>query len=175
MLQAGPFPMPPTVVVGVGYHFERPEDHARWGALRVRDFTPCGDALFDEQYGGQSTVGGADDFLGFLEDELTPFLAERLPIDLADRTLVGASLGGLFALYALMTRPGAFRRCVAISPALYWGAGRIFELEAALASAANDLPASLFLASGSLEEAHDPRCALVSNLYRLDSMLRSRA
>jgi predicted alpha/beta superfamily hydrolase len=172
-LQGGPFPMPPTLIVGVGYQIE---DHARWGALRVRDFTPCGDALFDEQYGRDGIAfGGADDFLGFVDDELTPFLAERLPIDVSDRTLVGASLGGLFALYALMTRPGAFNRCVAVSPALYWGAGRIFELEAQLASTASDLPAAIYLAAGGLEEAHDPRCGLVSNLYRLDSILRSRA
>ena len=174
-LQSAPFPMPPTVVVGVGYHFERPEDHARWGVLRVRDFTPCSDALFEAQYPDLAVApGGAEAFLRFIEDELTPFLAERLPIDPDDRTLVGVSLGGFFALHALFSRPGAFRRCVAVSPALYWGEGHVFRLEADFAERATDLPANLFLAAGGLEEAHDARNALVSNVYRLDSVLRSR-
>lgn len=175
MLQSGPFPMPPAVVVGVGYHFQAPEDQGQWGALRVRDFTPCRDALFQEQYPGAPVQpGGAETFLRFLEEELTPFLEDRLPIDTGDRTLVGVSLGGFFALHALLSRPGAFRRCVAISPALYWGEGRLFEQERAFAADARDLPASVYLAAGSLEEAHDARNALVSNVYRLDSVLRSR-
>ena len=174
-LQSGPFPMPPAVVVGIGYHFERGEDQARWGALRVRDFTPCSDALFEEQYPGAPVApGGADAFLRFIEDELTPFLAERLPIDPDDRTLVGVSLGGFFALHVLLSRPGAFRGCVAVSPALFWGEGHVFRLEAELAARATDLPASVFLAAGGLEEAHDARNALVTNVYRLDSVLRSR-
>jgi predicted alpha/beta superfamily hydrolase len=173
-LQAGPFPMAPTLVVGVGYHFERPEDQARWGRLRVRDFTPCRDALFESQYPSGFACGGAERFLDFLDDELTPFLAERLPIDPDDRTLVGASLGGLLALYALLTRPEGFRRCVAVSPAIYWGDGKLFELEAAFAARAADLQASLFLSAGGLEEGHDLRQGFVSNLYRLEAALRAR-
>ena len=141
----------------------------------MRDFTPCSDALFEEQYPGAPVApGGADAFLRFIEDELTPFLAERLPIDPDDRTLVGVSLGGFFALHVLLSRPGAFRGCVAVSPALFWGEGHVFRLEAELAARATDLPASVFLAAGGLEEAHDARNALVTNVYRLDSVLRSR-
>src|SRR5580698_5000593 len=40
-IQSGPFPMPPTLVVGVGYYFDRPEDRAQGWTLRVRDLTPC--------------------------------------------------------------------------------------------------------------------------------------
>ena len=176
MLQAGPFPMPPTLVVGVGYHFERPQDAGQWGLLRVRDFTPCGDALFEDQYPGAPVQpGGAGAFLDFLQHEVTPFLAERLPLDVADQTLVGASLGGFFALYAMLRRPAAFQRIVTVSPALYWGGRTLFDLEASLAARAQDLPVRLFLSAGSLEEAHDPRCGLVSNLYGLEARLRARA
>ena len=174
-LQGGPFPMAPTLVVGIGYHFERTEDLGRWGLLRVRDFTPCSDKLFEEQYpGAPVTPDGADDFLRFLEEELTPFLAERLPIDAADRTLVGASLGGFFALYAVMNRPQAFQRCIAISPAIYWGDSMLLEMEAQLSWRAQDLPLRLFLAAGGLEEGHGARQALVSNVYRLEALLRGR-
>jgi predicted alpha/beta superfamily hydrolase len=176
MLQAGPFPMPPTLVVGIGYHFERPGDAARWGMLRVRDFTPCSDPVFEEQYPGAPVhPGGAEAFLDFIQDELTPFLAARLPLDAADQTLVGASLGGLFALYAMLRRPEAFRRVVTVSPAIYWGGRTLFELEASLGARVQDLPTRLYLSAGSLEEAHDPRLGLVSNLYGLEGRLKARA
>jgi predicted alpha/beta superfamily hydrolase len=175
MLQAGPFPMSPTLVVGIGYHFERREEAGQWGLLRVRDFTPCGDALFEEQYPGAPVrPGGAEAFLDFIQHEVTPFLASRLPLDTTDQTLVGASLGGFFALYAMLRWPGAFQRVIAVSPAIYWGGRALFDLEASLAARAQDLPARLFLSAGSLEEAHDPRCGLVSNLYGLEARLRAR-
>jgi len=175
-LQGGPFPLPPTLVVGVGYHFERPEDLARWGLLRVRDFTPCTDPLFESQHqGGPGTTGGAAAFLDFLETELKPFLADRFPVDPDDQTLVGASLGGLFALWTLFTAPAAFHRYVAISPAIYWGERALFHGEAARAAKGDDLPARLFLAAGGLEEAHDARQRFVSNLYELHARLAARA
>jgi len=176
MLQAGPFPMPPTLVVGIGYHFDRPEDQAQWGMLRVRDFTPCGDAVFDEQYPGAAVQpGGAEAFLDFIQGEVTPFLASRAPLDVTDQTVVGASLGGLFALYAMLRRPDAFQRVVAVSPAIYWGGRTLFELEASLGARVQDLSVKLYLSAGSLEEAHDPRLGLVSNLYGLEGRLRARA
>lgn len=175
MLQSGPFPLPRTLVVGVGYHFEKPEDHRRWGLLRARDLTPGPDALYEAQARGAPTPhGGAADFLGFIETELKPFIAERYPVDAQDQTLIGSSLGGLFALYALFTRPAAFQRCVAISPAIYWGGRTLFDLEAELAAGAGDLPVNLFLAAGGLEEAHDAEQRFVSNVYELDARLRRR-
>ena len=175
-LQGGPFPMPATVVVGIGYHFETAEDRAQWGLLRVRDFTADTDALFEAQYpGAEVSCGGAPDFLRFIEEELKPFLASQLPVDPGDQTIVGASLGGLFALYAMLASPKSFQRCVAISPAIYWGDRALLEREAELAARADDLPVSLFLAAGSLEEAHDSRQRFVSNLYELEARLRARA
>ncbi|MFC3076582.1 alpha/beta hydrolase [Phenylobacterium terrae] len=174
-IQSGPFPMPPTLVIGIGYHFSRPEDEAQWAALRLRDLSPCEDRLYQSQAGDAALpCGGAADFLTFIEDELKPFIAARFPVDLQDSTVVGASLGGLFALFALFTKPATFQRCIAISPAIYWGDGKLLEIEAEHAAGRSDLPAHLFLASGGLEEAHDPRQGFVSNLYKLDALLRSR-
>lgn len=175
-LQSGPFPLPPTLVVGVGYHFKRPEDHALWGALRLRDFSPCPDPLLESQHPGAAAgCGGADAFLDFLEHEVKPFVASSAPVDASDSTLVGASLGGLFALHTLLTWPHAFQRYVAISPAIYWADRLLLDLEAELAARTANLPARVFLAAGSLEEAHDPRQGFVSNLYALEARLRQRA
>jgi len=42
--------------------------------------------------------------------------------------IAGSSLGGLIALYACLERPTAFGFCAALSPALWPGRGRIFEI-----------------------------------------------
>jgi len=175
-LQSGPFPMPPTLVVGIGYHFDTPEDQAQIGLLRVRDLTPCSDALLAAQYpDGAQVCGGASAFLDFIELEVKPFVASRFPVDAADQTLVGSSLAGLFTLYALFSAPGAFQRYVAVSPAIYWGEARLLAMEEAYAATADDLPVHLFLAAGSLEEGHDAQQRFVSNAYQLDARLRARA
>jgi predicted alpha/beta superfamily hydrolase len=175
-IQGGPFPMPPTLVVGIGYHFEKPEDRQLWGKLRLRDLTPCSDTLYESQAGGApAPCGGATAFLGFIEEELKPFIQSRFPVDPHDQTLIGSSLGGLFSLHALFTSPMAFQRYVAISPAIYWGDRVLFGLEAALAERTQDLPARLFMAAGGLEEAHDARQKFVSNVYEMDATLRQRA
>ena len=56
-----------------------------------------------------------------------------------------------------------------------WADRLLLELEAQLAAKAADLAANVFLAAGSLEEAHDPRQGFVSNLYALEARLRERA
>jgi uncharacterized protein len=175
-LQSGPFPMPPTLVVGIGYHFDLPGDQAQIGLLRVRDLTPCSDALFEAQYpGGADVCGGAEAFLAFVEHEVKPFVASRFPVDSSDLTLVGSSLAGLFTLHTLFSKPQSFQRYIAVSPAIYWGNGKVFALEEALAETAEDLPVHLFLAAGSLEEGHDAQQRFVSNLYQLDAKLQARA
>jgi hypothetical protein len=175
-VQSGPFPLPPTLVVGIGYHFERPEQRVQAGTLRTRDLTPCPDDLLESQYPGASArCGGATAFRAFIEEEVKPFVTSGFPVDPRDQTLVGSSLGGIFALDTLFTTPASFQRYIAISPALYWGGRRLFALEAALAARADDLNAHLFLAAGALEEAHDARQAFVSNLYAMEAQLRSRA
>jgi len=74
----------------------------------------------------------------------------------------------------LFTAPHQFQRYIAISPAIYWGGGKLFELEEALAAGVKDLAAKVYLAAGGLEEAHDPKQAFVSNIFRLEAVLRSR-
>jgi hypothetical protein len=175
-LQSGPFPMPPTLVVGIGYHFETAEDLAQIGLLRIRDLTPCSDALLEAQYpDGARVCGGAPAFLEFIEQEVKPFIASRYPVDAADQTLVGSSLAGLFTLNTLFSAPTAFQRYVAVSPAIYWGEHRVLAMEEAFAATADDLPVHLFLGAGSLEEGHDAQQRFVSNVYQLDARLQARA
>jgi predicted alpha/beta superfamily hydrolase len=83
---------------------------------RTRDLTP---RTRTDTTSAFPTAGGADNFLRFLQDELTPF------IDGAYRTapyriLIGHSFGGLFVAYALLTQPDLFDAHIAISPSLWW-------------------------------------------------------
>jgi predicted alpha/beta superfamily hydrolase len=183
-LQYGPFPLPKTFVVGIGYHDAYSGRGLRPGQLRLRDLTPCNDAPTEARLKGAPPpwalppgirFGGAAKFLAFIETAVKPFIAGRYPVDHGDATLLGMSAGGLCALYALFTQPASFKRYVALSPALYWGERHLFDLEAALAAGAPDLPVSLFLGVGGHEEAHDADQKMVSNVCELHSRLRKRA
>jgi predicted alpha/beta superfamily hydrolase len=108
-----------AVVVGVGY----PGSPLEAMRLRARDLTPpsAGEAPPDISVVTGTEIGGADDFLTFLLDELTPEILRRAPEASATRrVLMGASLGGLFTLHALLERPDAFETYCAASPSIWW-------------------------------------------------------
>jgi predicted alpha/beta superfamily hydrolase len=98
--------LPPVIVVGVR------------NTNRMRDMTPPPVAGFTAPQEARGS-GGAEKFLDFLASELTPY------IDSAYRTaplrvLVGHSLGGLFALYALAKQPTLYTGYVVMEPATWW-------------------------------------------------------
>jgi predicted alpha/beta superfamily hydrolase len=65
------------------------------------------------------TSGGGDKFLKFIETELIPDIEKRYRVQ-PYRILAGHSLGGLFAIHAMVSRPDLFNSYVAVSPALQW-------------------------------------------------------
>lgn len=105
--------LPNTIVVGVR------------NTNRNRDMTPApaaGFAIPPEAEG----AGGAERFLTFVSDELLPYLDQHFrtaPL----RVLVGHSLGGLFAIYALDRRPDLFSGYVVMEPAAWWNNGKEFK------------------------------------------------
>jgi len=101
--------MPPVIIVNVG---QSPASDAM--ALRAQDFSPT---PIPQSLGGGG--GGAAAFLDFLEHELIPFIDRTYRTNPTDRGLLGHSMGGKFALYALEQRPSLFQRIVAASPALF--------------------------------------------------------
>lgn len=107
-----------AVVVGIGYPTEAAYDSVR----RSWDYgPPPGQGYPPHSEGGPEVrTGGAEAFLCFIEEELKPAIASRVQLDAARQAIFGHSFGGLFVLYALFTRPGAFRDWIAISPAIWW-------------------------------------------------------
>jgi len=136
--------LPPALVVAIGYPFESP------APLRFRDLSPASDPAFEQRFGIRS--GGAADFLRFIAEELKPFIESGYDVDPADATLVGGSLGGVFATYVLLGATDTFQRYCIVSPALSYGDEVCFKQEASYAASHADLPAKVFIGAGERED-----------------------
>jgi hypothetical protein len=92
------------------------------------------------------TSGGADAFLKFLETELAPNIQKRYRTE-PFRILVGHSLGGLFALHALISRPTIFQAYIAVSPSLEWDDEVVLRSAERFFASTKQLKATLLVSS----------------------------
>lgn len=141
--------VPGLMLVGVGYDTDRQFARER----RTLDFTAPdgpGDGIRPDPVHPGRMAGGARQFLDRLTGPLRQAAEEGLPVDPARRTLWGHSFGGLFTLYALLTRPQAFAGFAAISPSIWWDEALIRRV-AAQSRPANPSPA-LLVALGDREK-----------------------
>jgi predicted alpha/beta superfamily hydrolase len=92
---------------------------------RLDDYTP-------DAFGGRG--GHAAVYLEMLLGEIKPWVDAHYPTrpEAAATGIAGASLGGLFALYAAFRRPDVFSKVAAMSPAIGWAHGAILRRLAAL-------------------------------------------
>jgi predicted alpha/beta superfamily hydrolase len=74
--------------------------------------------------------GGAERFRRFLQEEVIPFIEQRLRAG-PRRALMGESLAGLFVVDTLLRQPELFQDFVAISPSLWWDDRRFVRSAAA--------------------------------------------
>ena len=121
---------------------------------RARDFTPTYvplDKLPDDSRLMLPASGGAEKFLEFIKNELIPFVELNYRIEQNERTLIGHSLGGLFASYVLFNQTDLFNRYVMISPALAWDDNFIFKQEKDFFEKNKTLPVKIYTAAGSFE------------------------
>ena len=169
------------IVVGVGAPEE--SDHAEFSARRTHDFyansrwanAGPGGTFMEAAMVGDSLGGGADALLSFLVDELRPQLAAEFRFA-DDHGLVGFSGGGHFVGFALFSRPAAYDRYLAGSPALSGCEDLLFTMEAEHAATHDDLAARVFLGAGEAELA-DPFVAaadVVGSMTRMAQLLRLR-
>jgi uncharacterized protein len=175
--------LPPLVMVGVGYRLGSPTDTlGKLFGLRTRDFAPTVDVRYVAQgraapppftHPADLQPGQAHKFLAFITEELKPFVESLFPVDPADQSLLGISLGGLFVLHVLFTSPTSFSRYLAGSPSIWWDDGVVLREEAELAI--KDLNVRLFISAGALEEADAPAYRPVSNVQELAARLSSRS
>jgi predicted alpha/beta superfamily hydrolase len=172
--------LPELIVIGVGAPDE--SDHAEFSARRTYDFYPMprwvnagpGAARMEALSTEMTAGGGADALLSFLVDELRPRLATEFRFD--DHGRVGFSGGGHFVGFALLSRPAAFSRYLASSPALSGCEDLLFTLEADYATTHDDLAAKVFLGAGEAELT-DPFVAaadIVGSVTRMSQQLLLR-
>jgi predicted alpha/beta superfamily hydrolase len=69
----------------------------------------------------------------------------------AEWTLAGHSLGGLFATYCLLTRPGGCRRYLAVGSSYWWKRPCLFDRAREFAAVERPLNVSVYLAAGDQE------------------------
>jgi predicted alpha/beta superfamily hydrolase len=112
---------------------------------RTRDLTPNkASANIAAQF---PTAGGADNFLKFIETELIPEIEKRYRVQ-PYRVLAGHSLGGLFAVHTLISRPELFNSYVAVSPSLQWSDDATLKRAAEFFKTRKELHATLFTSLG---------------------------
>jgi len=182
--------LPEVVIISIGYPFEGfyGDEYKQFFVRRSKDLT----AVVDEDYHKflqkvinieelEIETGGAEYFLKFIAEELIPIVEERYRIDPNDRTLLGHSTGGHFALYTLLQHPQMFQKYAVGSPSLGFGKDKLFEMENEYAKQFNQLPVKLFLGIGEEEEhsIFSPSGYLgtivsVSAFYRFAALLGDR-
>ncbi|UOM35633.1 alpha/beta hydrolase [Acuticoccus sp. I52.16.1] len=154
-LRPRPDGIAPAVVVAIGYPVDTPLDFVR----RSFDLTPPADTMtLPERPNGKPwpKVGGADAFLAFLETQVKPLVAARVPVDPRREVLMGHSFGGLFALHVLFTRPDAFDAYLAGSPSIWFNDGALAGEADALVASGRTVAARLYVAVGGDEQRMTP-------------------
>ncbi len=93
------------------------------------------------------TSGGGDRFLKFIETELIPDIEKRYRVS-PYRVLAGHSLGGLFVIHAMVSRPELFKAYIAVSPALQWDNQVTVKRAEDFFKAQKELTATLYISLG---------------------------
>jgi tetratricopeptide (TPR) repeat protein len=86
--------------------------------------------------------GGAEQFLGFIGDELIPYIDNNYRTE-DFRVLAGHSLAGLFTVHTLLDQPDLFDAYIAVSPSVWWKKEYILDRLADITK--NQVPLDKFL------------------------------
>jgi predicted alpha/beta superfamily hydrolase len=172
--------LPRLIIVGIGYDTEALGELWR---NRERDFLPTNASARDASQRQEFTRTGirrgqAGSFLGFIREELKPFIGATYRANPDDSTYAGISYGGLFGLYTLFHHPDTFSRYVIGSPALHHDNRVTLMYESHYAANHDDLPVRVFMSVGAREESDDPLIEpsfrYVTNVKTLAQTLRER-
>jgi len=144
------------IIVSIDFSGTTDED---WFASRYNDFTPSSILQADTLWSkilripeGKLKSGAAESFLNTLEKDLIPYINYNYKTT-EDRGLFGHSLGGLFAGYCLLKKPGLFKRYGINSPSFWWNNSELVRNENYYASEHTDLSAKVFFSVGGAEDA----------------------
>ncbi|MGD0917213.1 MAG: alpha/beta hydrolase-fold protein [Thermodesulfobacteriota bacterium] len=180
---------PATIIVGIGYpncHMFGSDSKRSFELCmkrRFMDFTPFKDEAFEEaafplferERRVVSDTGGAGAFWGFVAKELIPQIERDYRITSSNRTLIGHSLGGVFALLTMLRMPEMFTNFIVGSPSFGCCNKLVFKYESDYAKEHKTLSAKTFVGIGEAEEHFgDPFLSSISELYKFSAALLSR-
>jgi predicted alpha/beta superfamily hydrolase len=167
-----------AIIVGVGY----PTDQA-YDVRRLDDLTPAlpSPPPANLKSLAQYKSGGHDRFLDFLTGKLRAEIGRRYKINPERQSLFGHSLGGLFGLHTLFTRPTAFHSIVAASPSIEWidqeilGDERAFTAKVAGGKAPRTSRLMVVVGGRDVDDDPEPARAMVARLDLLSGQgMRAR-
>jgi enterochelin esterase-like enzyme len=141
--------VPPPVVVGIDHGNEK----------RIEELSP---------FAIGSKAGRLDGFLDWIRRWLLPHLAQHFEVSRDRRKIVlgGSSMGGIGALYGLLSHPHVFGGCIAMSPSLWIARRAIFGWAARRAAPAD---ARVYLDAGAAEPP-----MMLRNAEAMDKLLHDR-
>jgi len=151
--------VPEFIIVGLGY----PGENLNYGELRNWELAPV---PFNND---TKNTGHAADFLNTLEAEIIPYVDREFRTDPAHRVLGGASLGGLFTLYAMYTKPELFSGYMAVTPAVAAGKEWLLGYEEAFVKSGRTPKGRLFVSMGGNEWPN-----FVASILRYNARVSSR-
>jgi uncharacterized protein len=153
--------VPEFITVGIGYAGENPD----YDTLRRWELSPV---PYDPA--APDASGHAADFLRTIEMEIIPLIERDYRVDPSFRVLGGASLGGLFTLYAMYTKPHLFQGYMALTPAIVVGNDWILEYDASFAKTRAPLNVRLHVSGGEYEWPD-----FLAGIRRFDDQMKKRA
>ena len=149
---------PGFITVGIGY----PGENLDYGKLRTWELSPV-------SFGNATESGHAADFLQTIKTEIIPFVESEYRCDSSKRVMAGASLGGLFTLFAMLTEPDLFQNYVAVTPAVIVGNDWLLNYEDEFAKSKRELRGRLFVSGGGSESP-----GFLGGILRFNQRIQSR-
>lgn len=132
---------PEFITVGMGYAGE----NLNYGDLRRWELSP-------RPFGTPIDASGhAKEFLDTIEKVFIPLMDKEYRTDPKQRVLGGASLGGLFTLYSMFTKPDLFNGYIAVTPAVALENSWLLKYEEEFAKAGKSVNARLYMTMGGNE------------------------
>lgn len=93
------------------------------GNKRVDEYGPwvIDKKIAKKETGSNKQIGGeGDQYIQFILTQLKPYIDNHFPSDPNDSAIVGSSMGGVISLYAALKYPAIFKKCAALSSALWF-------------------------------------------------------
>ena len=115
---------------------------------RTRDFTPT-------TIENRPKSGGVEKFIGYLKDELFPYIEENYRTA-SYRLLEGHSLGGMFSIHVLFNYPTMFQAHFAMSPHIMWDNNYVLNETLEMSQEMPDFKNFLYITLGDEENYVEP-------------------